>query len=194
MKSRWSSLFKQITFSIRKLNHILLCHRSNSFPCHLMLTCMQSSFPGPLSDEPLGPQMANRLSFVFTVTLRTEGCDISQKDVCAHSSLTCFGEGKCHPSCCISDGCSLNIRTGSQHCTSSKVKSGLYSASMTEQRWNSWTPERNKRWMEKSIRNACLSLNLLLVFSVVKNVNLLLSALQLQKLVCNSLKIRTIVF
>ena len=28
-------------------------------------------------------QMANRLSFGFPVTLRTEGCDISQEDVCA---------------------------------------------------------------------------------------------------------------
>lgn len=37
--------------------------------------------------KPLGPQMVNRLSFVFTVIPRTEGCDISQEDVCAHKSL-----------------------------------------------------------------------------------------------------------
>lgn len=55
------------------------------------------------SEKPLGPQMANRLSFIFIVTLKTEGCDISQEDVCAHRSLARLcGEGKCHPSCCIS--------------------------------------------------------------------------------------------
>lgn len=86
-----------------------------------MLTCMQSSLPGPLSEQPLGPQMANRLSFVFTVMLRTEGCDISQEDVCDHRSLAGLGEGKCHPSCCISDG---NMETGSLCCMSTDVKSG----------------------------------------------------------------------
>lgn len=74
--------------------YILPRLNSDSAFCPLMLTCMQSSLSGPLSEEPLGPQMANRLSFVFTVMLRTEGCDISQEDVCAHRSLARLGGGR----------------------------------------------------------------------------------------------------
>lgn len=84
---------------------------------------MQNNLPGPLSEEPLGPQMANRLSFVFTVMLRTEGCDISQEDVCAHRSVARLGEGKCHPSYCISDGQSQNTQTVNLCRMSTEVKS-----------------------------------------------------------------------
>lgn len=60
---------------------------------------------GRLHEEQVGPQMANRLTFVFTVKLRTEGCDISQEGICAHRSLTRLSEGKFHPSCCIGEWC-----------------------------------------------------------------------------------------
>lgn len=67
--------------------------------------------------------MANRLSFVFTEMLRTEGCDISQEDVCAHRSPARLLEGKCHPSCCISGCRSLNAQTWSLCYMSADVKS-----------------------------------------------------------------------
>lgn len=112
----YTHLLTRLTYTLPRLN-------SDGSFCHLMLNCMQSSLPGPLSEEPLGPQMANRLSFIFTVMLRTEGCDISQEDVCAHRSLARLGEGKRRSSCCISDGLSLNMQTESLRRMPPEVKS-----------------------------------------------------------------------
>lgn len=112
----YTRLLPRLTCALPRLN-------SDGSFCHIMLNCMQSSLPSPLSEEPLGPQMANRLSFIFTVMLRTEGCDISQEDVCAHRSLARLSERKRRPSCCISGGLSLNMQTGSLRRMSPEVKS-----------------------------------------------------------------------
>lgn len=56
--------------------------------------------------------MANRLSFGFTVMLRTEECDISQEDVCAQRSLAEVGEKKFHTSYWSSEKVLLIIPEG----------------------------------------------------------------------------------
>lgn len=57
-------------------------------------------------------QMANRLSFVFTVMLRTEGCDISQEDFCVQRSLV--RESFTHPAGAVKlsapDSCRCGVR------------------------------------------------------------------------------------
>lgn len=93
-----------------------------------------------LSQRPLGPQMANGLSFVFTVMLKTEGCDISQEDVCAHRSLACLGGRKCHACCWFSVVCSHETLTGSLCYMSTRVKSDTQKSRL-DQRTLSMTEE-----------------------------------------------------
>lgn len=49
--------------------------------------------PGLFEEQP-GAQMANWLTFALGAMLRTDGCDISQEDVSAHTALARTGETK----------------------------------------------------------------------------------------------------